>query len=154
MEIKEKHLFLPVTCTVYDPAVNPDAEDPVPPLGFHRYLNGPIPPEIFTEAPPSFPPLQLTGVSEANVIFGAPIFETIAISEAVHPVESTTVIVYAPAGIFEMVSLFEFRGVQKYEYPTAPPVTETLALPFDLPQEASVVVIVNVVVEMYINYGS
>ena len=68
-------------------------DDPVPPVGNHLYLNGPTPLVTFTEAAPSLPPLQLTGVREASVIVEAPTFEIVVTSETVQPFESSTVTV-------------------------------------------------------------
>ena len=84
---------------------------------------------------------------EVNVRSGAPIFETVTTSVAMHPLESSTIIVYAPAGIFVRESLFEIIGDQKYKYPGMPPDTDTLAAPFAFPQVAVVVDNANVISE-------
>ena len=50
--------FASVTVHKYPPADKADIEEAVKPFD-HKYVNGPVPPEIVTEIAPSLKPLQL-----------------------------------------------------------------------------------------------
>jgi hypothetical protein len=50
------------TVTVYEPAVRPVADAPVPPEGAHEYVYVPVPPVAVTDALPVAPPLHKTFV--------------------------------------------------------------------------------------------
>ena len=58
----------PVTVQVYEPAHRPEADEPVPPLGAHEYVNGPVPEVTVTVADPLQPPLHETFVCVPVVV--------------------------------------------------------------------------------------
>ena len=87
--------LLSVTVTEYDPAARPVAVAVVWPLD-HRYVLPPLPPAGVTVAVPLLPPLQETGVDDADAVRTAGSV-TVADAVAEQPLLSVTVTEYVPA---------------------------------------------------------
>jgi hypothetical protein len=65
-----------------------------------------------TEAVPEEFPKQVTGCAEVNEFNGAKGCATLMVTCSVHPLESVTTTVYAPAGTPFNVSLVTFEPIQ------------------------------------------
>jgi hypothetical protein len=61
---------------------------PVPPVGAHAYVYGPVPPEAATVAEPLLPPKQETLVVAVIVAVGEPALGTVTEAVPVHPFAS------------------------------------------------------------------
>ncbi len=84
-----------VTVTVYVPAVNPEAEDVVPPEGLHEYVYGSVPPVAVAVAVPLEPPKQRTGVDVVPAV-APPVLIMVVDTVLVQPWASVTSRVYVP----------------------------------------------------------
>lgn len=122
-----------VTVTVYTPAHNPVAEEPVPPLGAHEYVYDPGPPEAVTEAAPVQAPLHNTFVC-VPVVVSAGGCVMLYVCVAVQPPGlDVTVTVYTPAHNPVAVAAVPPDGAHAYVYAPGPPVAVTEATPLHKP---------------------
>lgn len=126
---------LPVTVTVYVPAVRPVAVAAFPPVGDHAYVYGGDPEEAFTVAVPFAPPKHVTSAEDCNVTTGAPVFPTTAVVVVVHPFASVTVTLYVPPARPLIVDV-DCELLQAYVYVPVPPAGVAVALPLLFPHVA------------------
>jgi hypothetical protein len=84
------------TVMVYRPAMSPDANAELPPLGVQEYVRAPEPPEAVAMAEPLAPPLQLTGVEEGILTTIGPGCVMVMLVLVMHPLASVTVQVWLP----------------------------------------------------------
>jgi hypothetical protein len=135
-----EHPLASVMSTEYVPALSPVSVAFVPPEGDHWYVNPPAQPLTMTIASPFAPPLQVRFVCmPVTVIAVGSVMLNVSVSE--HPFASVIRTEYVPAVRPVAVAFVPPEGDHWYVYPPVPPLTITMASPFEPPLHETLVCI-------------
>ena len=130
-----------VAVHVYDPAHNPEAVAPEPPLGDHAYVNGAVPPVTVTEAEPLHDPKHVTFVCEPVIVSEETVTVIVLVTVAGTPLQfvdvscsvytvvavGQTVATAVPAAAFTVVAIAEAPWYHETVYVAAPVGVKRLA---------------------------